>query len=58
MKRNQSFQINSLSKKWFVIVFNVYFRKIALQEGGRVIIKREFIWNEWFIFIFIDIYNN
>jgi hypothetical protein len=22
------------------------------------IFKRELIWNEWFIFIFIDIYNN
>jgi hypothetical protein len=25
---------------------------------GGVIFKRELIWNEWFIFIFIDIYNN
>ena len=30
--------------------------------GGRgrgiIIFKRELIWNEWFIFIFIDIYNS
>ena len=44
-------------------LFNFYLRKIVLQEvggggGGGVIFKREFIWNEWFIFIVIDIYNN
>ena len=40
-----------------LIVFNFYLRKIVLQVGG-IIFKRELIWNEWFIFIFIDIYNN
>jgi hypothetical protein len=41
------------------IVFNFYLRKIVLQEVGRgIIFKRELMWNEWFIFIFIDIYNN
>ena len=45
---------------YHVIVFNFYLRKIVLQEvwGGGIIFKRELIWNEWFIFIFIDIYNN
>ena len=44
---------------YLVIVFNFYLRKIVLQEvGGEIIFKRELIWNEWFIFIFIDIYNN
>ena len=48
-------------EKWFVIVFNFYLRKIVLQKvwvGGSFLSLREFIWNEWFIFIFIDIYNN
>ena len=41
-----------------VMVFNFYLRKIVLQEvGGEIIFKRELIWNEWFIFIFIVIYN-
>ena len=42
-----------------MIVFNFYLRKIVLQEvGGKSFLSlREFIWNEWFIFIFIDIYN-
>jgi hypothetical protein len=47
--------------KGFVIVFNFYFcNKIFLREvGGKSFLSlREFIWNEWFIFIFIDIYNN
>jgi hypothetical protein len=26
-------------------------------EGKSFLSLREFIWNEWFIFIFIDIYN-
>ena len=45
---------------YHVIVFNFYLRKIVLQEmgGGEIIFKRELIWNEWFSFIFIDIYNN
>jgi hypothetical protein len=45
---------------YHVIVFYLYLRKIVLQEveGGGIIFKRELIWNEWFIFIFIDIYNN
>jgi hypothetical protein len=47
---------------YHVIVFNFYLRKIVLQEvcvwGGGIILKRELIWNEWFIFIFIDIYND
>ena len=47
---------------YHVIVFNFYLCKIVLQEvwggGGGIIFKRELIWNEWFIFIFIDIYNN
>ena len=48
-----------LQDLWFVIVFNFYLRKIVLQEvEGEIIFKRELIWNEWFIFIFIDIYNN
>jgi hypothetical protein len=41
-------------------VFNLYLRKIVFLEvcvGGGFIIKRELIWNEWFIFIFNDIYN-
>jgi hypothetical protein len=41
-----------------LIVFNFYLRKIVLQEVGEIIFKRELIWNGWFIFIFIDIYNN
>ena len=37
--------------------FPLTLHKIVLQEvGGGVIFKRELIWNEWFIFIFIDIY--
>jgi hypothetical protein len=43
---------------YHVIVFYFYLRKIVLQEVGEIIFKRELIWNEWFIFIFIDIYNN
>jgi hypothetical protein len=45
---------------YHVIVFNFYFRKVVLQEvwGAGIIFKIELIWNEWFIFIFIDIYNN
>jgi hypothetical protein len=43
---------------YHVIVFNFYLRKIVLQEVGGIIFKTELIWNEWFIFIFIDIYNN
>ena len=43
-------------------LFNFYLRKIVHQEmgggGEGIIFKRELIWNEWFIFIFIDIYNN
>ena len=61
MKLNHSFQINSLLKKICdrFQLFNFYLRKIVLQEmGGEIIFKRELIWNEWFIFIFIDIYNN
>ena len=44
---------------YHVIVFYFYLRKIVLQEVGRggIIFKIELIWNEWFIFIFIDIYN-
>ena len=47
--------------------FYFYLRNIVLQEvcvcvcgggGGIIFNLREFIWNEWFIFIFIDIYNN
>jgi hypothetical protein len=45
-----------------LIVLIFYLRKIVLQEvcvgGGGIFFKRELIWNEWFIFIFIDIYNN
>jgi hypothetical protein len=45
---------------YHVIVFSFYLRKIVLQEVGRgeSFFKRELIWNESFIFIFIDIYNN
>ena len=45
---------------YHAIVLNLYLRKIVIQEvwGGGIIFKRELIWNEWFIFIFIDIYNN
>ena len=28
------------------------------SKWTQIIFKRELIWNEWFIFIFIDIYNN
>ena len=58
MKKNHSFQINSLLKM-ILIVFNFYLHKIILQEvGEKILFKGELIWNEWFIFIFIDIYNN
>ena len=59
MKINHSFQINSLLKM-NLIVFDFYIRKIVPQEvcEGWIIFKREKIWNEWFIFIFFDIYNN
>jgi hypothetical protein len=44
---------------YHVIVLDIYLRKIVLQEvWGGVIFKRELFWNEWFILIFIDIYNN
>jgi hypothetical protein len=43
---------------YHVIVFNFYLRIIVLQEEYVVFFKKELIWNEWFIFIFIDIYNN
>jgi hypothetical protein len=58
MKKNHSFQINSLLKM-ILIVFNFYLHKIILQEvGEKILFKGELIWNEWFIFTFIDIYNN
>ena len=54
----RSSQINSLLKM-ILIVFNFYLHKLFSKKcGGRIIFKRELIWNEWFIFIFIDIYNN
>jgi hypothetical protein len=43
---------------YHVIVFNFFLRIIVLQEEYVVFFKKELIWNEWFIFIFIDIYNN
>jgi hypothetical protein len=37
-----------------------YFAEVKIKKFKRsqIIFKRELIWNEWFIFIFIDIYNN
>jgi hypothetical protein len=34
-----------------------YFAEVKIKKD-QFIFKRELIWNEWFIFIFIDIYNN
>jgi hypothetical protein len=33
-----------------------YFAEVKIKT--EIIFKRELIWNEWFIFIFIDFYNN
>ena len=37
-----------------------YFAEVKIKKlkRSKIIFKRELIWNEWFIFIFIDIYNN
>ena len=45
---------------YHAIVFNFLPpQNSSLRSGGMgIIFKRELIWNEWFIFIFIDIYNN
>jgi hypothetical protein len=34
-----------------------YFAEVKIKNGHKSFLER-MIWNEWFIFIFIDIYNN
>ena len=58
---SHSFQINSLLKMIPPHFLENYFAALNIKKLKTITnhFKRElFIWNEWYIFIFIDIYNN